>query len=50
MLSNAYFVAKIRFDTAENEPARNSQFFKPIFCEKIEIAAVQKDAKLVELE
>ena len=29
---------------------RNSQFFKPIFCEKIEIAAVQKDANLVELE
>ena len=27
-----------------------SQFFKPIFCEKIEIAAVQKDANLVDLE
>ena len=26
------------------------RFFKPIFCEKIEIAAVQKDANLVELE
>ena len=25
MLSNAYFVAKIRFDTAENEPAKNLQ-------------------------
>ena len=23
MLSNAYFLAKIRFDTAENEPATN---------------------------
>ena len=23
MLSNAYFLAKIRFDTAENEPAKN---------------------------
>ena len=23
MLSNAYFVAKFRFDTAENEPAKN---------------------------
>ena len=23
--SNAYFLAKIRFDTAENEPAKNSQ-------------------------
>ena len=32
MLSNAYFLAKIHFDTAENEPAKNLQklakFFK----------------------
>ena len=27
MLSNAYFLAKIRFDTAENEPAKNLQKF-----------------------
>ena len=27
MLSNAYFLAKIRFDTAENEPAKNLQSF-----------------------
>ena len=27
MLSNAYFLAKFRFDTAENEPAKNSQNF-----------------------
>ena len=27
MLSNAYFLAKFRFDTAENEPAKNLQFF-----------------------
>ena len=27
MLSNAYFLAKIRFDTAENEPATNLQNF-----------------------
>ena len=27
MLSNAYFLAKIRFDTAENEPAKNLQNF-----------------------
>ena len=27
MLSNAYFLAKIRFDTAENEPAKNLQHF-----------------------
>ena len=30
MLSNAYFIAKIRFDTAENEPAKNLQNFAPI--------------------
>ena len=28
MLSNAYFLAKFRFDTAENEPAKNSQKLK----------------------
>ena len=33
-----------------SEILRNSQFFKPIFCEKFEIAAVQKDVTLVELE
>ena len=27
MLPNAYFLAKFRFDTAENEPAKNSQNF-----------------------
>ena len=27
MLSNAYFLAKIRFDTAENEPVKNLQNF-----------------------
>ena len=27
MLSNAYFLAKFRFDTAENEPAKNWQEF-----------------------
>ena len=27
MLSNAYFLAKFRFDTAENEPAQNLQIF-----------------------
>ena len=26
MLSNAYFLAKFRFDTAENEPAKNKKF------------------------
>ena len=27
MLSNAYFLAKFRFDTVENEPAKNMQNF-----------------------
>ena len=27
MLANAYFLAKFRFDTAENEPAKNLQNF-----------------------
>ena len=27
MLSNAYFLAKFRFDTAENELAKNLQIF-----------------------
>ena len=29
MQSNAYFLAKFRFDTAENEPAKNLQNFRP---------------------
>ena len=33
MLSNAYFLAKFRFDTAENEPAKNLQNFAK-FCKK----------------
>ena len=28
MLSNAYFLEKFRFDTAENEPAKNLQIFE----------------------
>ena len=31
MLSNAYFLAKIRFDTAENEPAKNLQKISKIW-------------------
>ena len=31
MLSNAYFLAKFRFDTAENEPAKNLQKFTKRF-------------------
>ena len=33
MLSNAYFIAKFRFDTAENEPAKNLQNLN--FCKKM---------------
>ena len=31
MLSNAYFLAKFGFDTAENEPAKNLQNFSNNF-------------------
>ena len=34
MLSNAYFVAKFRFDTAENEPAKNLQNFRKMHFSK----------------
>ena len=30
MLSNAYFLTKFRYDTAENEPAKNLQKFANI--------------------
>ena len=34
MLSNAYFLAKFHFDTAENEPAKNLQIFEKCIFEK----------------
>ena len=34
MLANAYFLAKFRFDTAENEPAKNLQNFRKIHFSK----------------
>ena len=34
MLSNAYFLANIRFDTAENEPAKNLQNFRKMHFSK----------------
>ena len=39
MLSNAYFLAKFRFDTAKNEPAKNLQKFKicKIICQICQI-------------
>ena len=35
MLSNAYFLAKFRFDTAENEPAKNLQNFRKMHSRKM---------------
>ena len=35
MLSNAYFLAKFRFDTAENEPTKNLQNFRKMHFRKI---------------
>ena len=34
MLSNAYFLAKFRFDTAENEPAKKLQNFRKMHFRK----------------
>ena len=34
MLSNAYFLAKFRLDTAENEPAKNLQILEKCIFEK----------------
>ena len=40
MLSNAYFLAKFRFDAAENEPAKNLQKFAnfPNFLEALDLS------------
>jgi len=35
MLSNAYFLAKFCFDTAENEPAKNLQNFRQMHFRKM---------------
>ena len=35
MLSNTYFLAKFRFDTAENEPAKNLQNFRKMHFRKM---------------
>ena len=35
MLSNAYFLAKFRFDTAENEPAKILQNFRKMHFSKM---------------
>ena len=36
MLPNAYFLAKFRFDTAENEPAKNLQNFRKMHFSKMQ--------------
>ena len=38
MLSNAYFLATFRFDTAENEPAKKLQNFEKEFEENANFA------------
>ena len=42
MLSNAYFLAKFRFDTAENEPAKKLQNFSKMHFRKIRFLRYQK--------
>ena len=40
MLSNAYFLAKFRFDTAENEPAKNLQNFRKMHFRKMHFSKI----------
>ena len=44
MLSNAYFLAKFRFDTAENEPAKNLQNFRKMHFSKMHFSTKQVTA------
>ena len=46
MLSNAYFLAKFLFDTAENEPAKNLQNFRKMHFSKMQKKASEKCKKL----
>ena len=46
MLSNAYFVAKFRFDTAENEPAKNLQNFRKMHFSKMQLPTCPTSADL----
>ena len=52
MLSNAYFLAKFRFDTAENEPAKNLQKFAKFanFAARRRVLAPLRRALLVACE
>ena len=43
MLSNAYFLAKFRFDTAENEPAKNLQNFRKMHFRKMHFRSSRPD-------
>ena len=47
MLSNASFLAKFRFDTAENEPAKNLHFSKNAFSKNAFFAAPTGGAELL---
>ena len=40
MLSNAHFLANFRFDTAENEPAKNLQNFRKVHFSKMHFSKV----------
>ena len=44
MLSNAYFLAKFRFDTAENEPAKHLQNFRKMHFRKMQCPADEDEA------
>ena len=44
MLSNAYFLAKFRFDTAENEPAKNLQKFRKMHFRKMHFRKMHPEA------
>ena len=45
MLSNAHFLAKFRFDTAENEPAKNLQNFQKMHFRKCTRPAARPAAR-----
>ena len=53
MLSNAYFLAKFRFDTAENEPVKNLQNFRKMHFSKMHFppaARAQGGRRFAELQ
>ena len=50
MLSNAYFIAKIRFDAAENEPAKNLQNFRKMHFRKMHFRGAGDGRELREAE